>query len=165
MTTTPPYDRTAHRAAGTATAHSLAVAPVPGGVAITGPVADVAALLGHLHATGATVTPSPARDRINVTLPATPATTATGTAFRRGRVRRVLSSLEWRHLRTAGICLAVLTGLSLAAATAWLIYLAVVWVAAHLAVIGAVLLAVVVLAAAAGTTTGCTTTVRVTHRH
>ena len=156
-------NRTSTHATGTrpgATACALTVTPAAGGVAITGPVPDVAALLAHLNATGATVTPSPGRDRIHLTLPAATTSRPSG----RSRVRAAAARVRWPHLRTVLVVLLAISGAAAVAGIAVAVWLAVAWLIAHLAVIGAVLLALAVLAAVAGVT-GCTTTVRITHHH
>ena len=159
-----------HRAVDAAVDVAVDVVPLDdGSAAFTGPVAELAALIDHLHRSGAVITASPAGqpDRLHVSLPPSPTTSSTTPAAGhtgRGDWLNAAPARRWGKARitlTAIAVLLVLAGLGL---VAFGVYLAVLWVAAHAAAIAAAGIALAVLGVLAGPG-ACTTTVRITHRH
>lgn len=135
----------------------LAVVPSVHGAAITGTVAEVAALVEHLRNTGADLTPVSANE-LRITFPApAPAGLRAGWRTYSGRLAR------WAGARRVPL-LATVLSLAAIGGLVWLIALAVAWLAAHLAVIAAVLIGLAALAIVTGSG-ACTTVIRITHHH
>jgi hypothetical protein len=79
-------------------------------------------------------------------------------------VRLLPAAQQQPRRRRRGPYILAAVGLTLAAALAWMVYVAVAWIVAHIAIALVVLAGVAVLTAVGGRH-ACTTVITITHRH